>query len=59
MDIIPKISHLNGGDLAIGGRLYQTDGLTLATGGAVSNTGLSLHRLGVNVELVGHLVMTR
>lgn len=35
------------------GRLVEAGAATLSTGGAVSNTGLALNRLGMNVRLVG------
>lgn len=34
------------------GRLLETGPMAVSTGGAVSNTGLALHRLGVNVRLL-------
>jgi sugar/nucleoside kinase (ribokinase family) len=34
------------------GHLYEVDAMDVSTGGAVSNTGLALHRLGVNVRLL-------
>jgi len=37
------------------GRAIQAKGVTLSTGGAVSNTGLALHRLGVPVRLIGKI----
>jgi sugar/nucleoside kinase (ribokinase family) len=52
LDLIPQMSHLPLETLSNPGRLYETGALTLATGGAVSNTGLALHRLGVNVGLM-------
>lgn len=50
LDIIPDLHNVHGFDP---GRLIETGRATLATGGAVSNTGLALHRLGVGVRLVG------
>lgn len=37
------------------GRLVEIGPVTVATGGAVANTGLALHRLGVSVQLNGKL----
>jgi sugar/nucleoside kinase (ribokinase family) len=52
LDIIPE---LRGPILFEPGRLVEAGPATLMTGGAVSNTGQSLHKLGVNVHLVGKL----
>ncbi len=35
------------------GRLYHAGPVSYSTGGAVSNTGLALHRLGISVKLIG------
>lgn len=52
LDIIPSLS----GKLAFEpGRLVEAGAATLSTGGAVSNTGLALNRLGVDVRLVGKI----
>ncbi|MCK4602884.1 MAG: carbohydrate kinase family protein, partial [Phycisphaerae bacterium] len=48
LDIIPTFSELKG-DLAaafVPGNLINVGPAVTATGGAVSNTGLALHRLG-------------
>jgi len=37
------------------GRMVHARGVTLSAGGAVSNTGLALHRLGVPVRLIGKI----
>jgi sugar/nucleoside kinase (ribokinase family) len=50
LDIIPE---LHGQVLFEPGRLIEAGPATIATGGAVSNTGQSLHKLGVNVKLIG------
>lgn len=51
LDIIPA---LTGESLTLApGRLIETGPAVLATGGAVSNTGRALHRLGVNTSLMG------
>lgn len=50
LDIIPGVDHHF--DL-VPGRLYEVGAPTIATGGAVSNTGLTMHILGVPVSLMG------
>ena len=52
LDIIPQ---LLGPDLPLPGRLTNIGAATIATGGAVANTGLALHRLGVAVRLMGKI----
>jgi sugar/nucleoside kinase (ribokinase family) len=51
LDIIPTIPPGTGPDLIRPGKLIAVEPAVLATGG-VSNTGLALHRLGVDVGLV-------
>jgi sugar/nucleoside kinase (ribokinase family) len=55
LDIIPTISEKKTGidALFIPGKLIDIGPAVIATGGAVSNTGLALHRLGSNVQLMG------
>lgn len=51
LDIIPT---LIGDSIQLApGHLLEAGRATLATGGPVSNTGLALHKLGVNVRLMG------
>ncbi len=51
LDIIPQ---LVGEAIAFTpGRLIETHKTVLATGGPVSNTGLALHKLGINTRLMG------
>jgi sugar/nucleoside kinase (ribokinase family) len=50
LDIIPAIDHSF--ELEPG-RLYEIGAPTIATGGAVSNTGVALHLMGVEAVLVG------
>jgi sugar/nucleoside kinase (ribokinase family) len=38
--------------LSVPGRLYEIESMGFSTGGSVSNTGLALYRLGVNVRLM-------
>lgn len=57
LDVIPAIAAgkpARGlGELLVPGRLIDVGPATLSTGGAVSNTGLALHRLGLSVKLMG------
>lgn len=58
LDITPDLSAVPEGQfktLLQPGRAIQARGVTLSTGGAVSNTGLALHRLGVPVRLIGKI----
>jgi sugar/nucleoside kinase (ribokinase family) len=52
LDLLPEMSFVPLEALAIPGTLHEVGPARLATGGAVSNTGLALHRLGVNVGLM-------
>lgn len=52
LDIIPAIDH---GFRLEPGRLYEVGAPTIATGGAVSNTGVALHILGVPAMLMGKI----
>ena len=52
LDIIPEIDH----PIALDpGRLYEVGTPTIATGGAVSNTGVALHLLGIPTTLMGKI----
>ena len=56
IDIIPGITGVTPeqwGQLFQPGKLVSVGALTFSTGGPVSNTGLSLHRLGMNTRLMG------
>jgi sugar/nucleoside kinase (ribokinase family) len=57
LDIIPGFLPRAGDVRAMlqPGKLIQMGPATLATGGAVSNTGLALHRLGVATRLMGKI----
>jgi len=46
------MAHVPVDELATPGRLFEVDSLVISTGGAVSNTGLALQRLGVDVRLM-------
>jgi sugar/nucleoside kinase (ribokinase family) len=55
LDIFPSLDHLPRGQFSAifqPGRLVQAGAARFAAGGAVSNTGLALHRLGVPTWLV-------
>ncbi len=53
IDLIPDLKHVTTDALVSPGRLAETGPIVVSTGGAVSNVGLSLYRLGVNVGLMG------
>ena len=56
LDIIPGFPAAGGGhDWFRPGRLSLVDAPVISTGGAVSNVGLSLHRLGLLVRLVAKI----
>ncbi len=58
LDIIPDLSSYPEGQFQHyfqPRRLLQAKGVTLTPGGVVSNTGLTLHRLGVPVRLIGKI----
>ncbi len=55
LDMLPEMASVPLVALSTPGRLYETGALTLSTGGAVSNTGLALHQLGVNVRLMSNV----
>lgn len=55
LDVIPTFLGPSGGleRLLVPGKLTTVGPAVVATGGAVSNTGLALHRLGVRTKLMG------
>jgi sugar/nucleoside kinase (ribokinase family) len=57
LDIIPNIGVLKDGfhDLLVPGKLIEVGPAITSTGGAVSNTGLALHRLGVKTGFMGKI----
>ena len=58
LDIRPTLEETApqpGETFLAGGSLTRVGPATFSTGGAVANTGLALHRLGVPVELVGRI----
>jgi sugar/nucleoside kinase (ribokinase family) len=52
LDLFPAMSAIPPAALAQAGRLIEVGSMRIATGGAVSNAGLALHRLGINVRLM-------
>ncbi|MEP7291823.1 MAG: PfkB family carbohydrate kinase, partial [Chloroflexota bacterium] len=54
LDLLPEMEHVLLSDLTSPGHLFETGPMRFSTGGAVSNTGLALHRLGVNVRLMSN-----
>ncbi|MFW6146423.1 MAG: carbohydrate kinase family protein, partial [Planctomycetota bacterium] len=57
LDIIPALpaDGRTPREMIVPGRLVKVGPATVATGGAVANTGLALHRLGLPVRLMGKL----
>ena len=58
LDIIPDLTALAPGQFDVAfqpGRLLQSGPAKLSTGGAVSNTGLALHLLGVKTRLIARV----
>ena len=58
LDVIPDLAESEHDWIKEGflpGRMVQVGAATISTGGAVSNTGLALHRLGARVCLVGKI----
>jgi sugar/nucleoside kinase (ribokinase family) len=52
LDLFPGLDGVPAEVLSRGGALTEVGKLTISTGGAVSNTGLALHRLGLRVGLM-------
>ncbi len=58
LDIIPEIQALPPGgfnETFLPGHLLEVGPAALSTGGAVSNSGLALHRLGIPTHLIGKI----
>lgn len=58
LDIIPDLSAQEPGQFETAfqpGRLVAVGPATLSTGGAVSNTGLALHKLGIDTRLIARV----
>ncbi len=52
LDILPDISLLKPEQVIDAGKVIEIGRISYSTGGAVSNTGLALHRLGIAVDLL-------
>jgi sugar/nucleoside kinase (ribokinase family) len=52
LDLLPEMGTVPLATLASPGKMAEVGALRISTGGAVSNTGLALHRLGVKVRLL-------
>jgi sugar/nucleoside kinase (ribokinase family) len=55
LDLLPNMDSIPLNELATPGRLFESGPMHFSTGGAVSNTGLALHRLGVSVGLLANI----
>lgn len=58
LDVIPDLSAAGAGQFQqtfAPGRLLEVGAAALSTGGAVSNVGLALHRLGIGTQLQGKI----
>jgi sugar/nucleoside kinase (ribokinase family) len=57
LDVIPTFGQGAGNldEIIVPGKLIQVGPPLLSTGGAVSNTGLALHRLGIPTKLIGKI----
>ena len=55
LDLLPGMSTVPVEGMSSPGKLFEIEGLDISTGGAVSNTGLALHRLGVDVGLMANV----
>jgi len=58
VDIIPGLQNLGDRpffELFKPGRLIEVDAATIATGGAASNTGISLYKLGIDTKIIGKI----
>lgn len=58
LDVIPDLSATSAGQFQrsfVPGRLLEVGAAALSTGGAVSNVGLALHRLGIRTQLMGKI----
>lgn len=52
LDLLPSMAQVSLEQMPSPGKLFEVDPITLATGGAVSNTGLSLYKLGISTGLM-------
>jgi sugar/nucleoside kinase (ribokinase family) len=53
LDMLPDMSDLTVFNLIEAGKLFNIGEMAMSTGGAVSNTGIALHKLGIDVSLMG------
>ncbi len=52
IDLLPRMAHVQPESLMEAGKLFEIGALDMATGGAVSNTGLAVRQLGGRVALM-------
>ncbi|MDE2857381.1 MAG: PfkB family carbohydrate kinase [Chloroflexota bacterium] len=52
LDILPDMSALKPEEVIGAGKVFEIGPISYSTGGAVSNTGLALRRLGIDVDLL-------
>ena len=55
LDLLPMMDNVRLSDLPSPGHLFEVGPMNFSTGGAVSNTGLALHKLGVSVGLMSNV----
>ena len=56
LDIIPNFhSNRDYSDVLVPGKLIDVGPASMATGGSVSNTGIALHRLGIQTRMIGKI----
>ncbi|MDZ4763897.1 MAG: carbohydrate kinase family protein [Chloroflexota bacterium] len=55
LDLLPDMDQVPLQSLPSPGRLFEVGAMQFSTGGAVANTGLALHKLGMNVGLMATL----
>jgi len=55
LDIIPELPEIAGPPVPEPGKLRVVGPALISTGGAVSNTGIALHRLGISTLLMGKI----
>lgn len=55
LDLFPHMENISAQAMLTPGKLLEIGPLSYSTGGLVSNTGLALHRLGVNVGLMANV----
>ncbi len=55
LDLLPTMEHIRLNALQSPGHLFEVGAMSFSTGGAVSNTGLALHKLGAKVSLMSNV----